>query len=175
VLAQTCPRCQHRNPAEKGDCGGCGLKLSGRDRLAARHLEEGLRRLGLTPPPPKVLGRFPELRAEGRVYLGSVASPFFWTAKPQLHTGESTVKGSFFVTERAFVFSNPATSRRIPYPEIRNLSITSAEPNGRRSLSRMKIVLGEEELRLAIPMSTDQPRQLATLLSDFVTNKRVGS
>jgi type II secretory pathway predicted ATPase ExeA len=175
VLTQSCPRCQHRNPAEKGACARCGLNLSGRDRLAARQLEEGLRKLGLMPPPPKVLGRFPELRAEGRVYLGSVASPFFWGRKPQLHTGESTLKGSFFVTERAFVFSNPGASRRIPYPEIRNLSITSGEPNGRQSLSRMKIVLSQEELRLAIPVSTDQPLQLATLLSDFVTNKRVSS
>ena len=172
VVAQHCPRCQHKNPAEKGSCQRCGQGLSGRDRLAARQLEEGLRRLGVDPPPAKVLGRFPVLRSEGRVYLGSVASPFFWAAKPQLHAGENIQEGSFFVTERALVFANRSTSRRIPYPEIRNLSITTNDDGSRRATQRMKIVLGSEELRLAYPVHTDKPVQLAALLSDFVTNKR---
>jgi type II secretory pathway predicted ATPase ExeA len=172
VVAQHCPRCQHKNPAEKGACQRCGQGLAGRDRLAARQLEEGLRRLGVGPPPPKVLGRFPVLQSEGRVYLGSVASRFFWAPKPQLHTAHDTLEGSFFVTERALIFANGTSTRRIPYPEIRNLSITTNDDGARRVTQRMKIVLGTEELRLAFPMQTDKPVQLASLLSDFVTNKR---
>ena len=172
VVAQHCPRCQHRNPAEKGACQRCGQGLAGRERLAARQLEEGLRRLGIDPPSHKVLGRFPTLNSEGRVYLGSVASRFFWARKPQLHSADSTLEGSFFVTERALVFANGTSTRRIPYPEIRNLSITTADDGSRRPTPRMKIVLGSEELRLAFPVETDKPVQLATLISDFVTNKR---
>lgn len=175
VLLQACPRCQQRNPAESMGCVNCGYRLPGRERLASRQFEEGLRRLGIEAIPPQVSQRFPALQEEGRVYMGWVAPRFFWGHKSELQTRGQTIEGSFFVTERSLVFANDSHSRRISYREIRGLSVDLGEKRGRLSRPRLRIVLDEEEVRLAFPVRTDKPVQLVSLISDFVTNKRIST
>jgi hypothetical protein len=173
VLTQLCGRCQHRNPADKNACAQCGGRLAGRDRLASRQFEEGLRRIGVEAIAPAVSKRFPALQDEGRVYMGWVAPRFFWGKTSRLQTRDKVLEGSAFVTERSLVFANGAEARRIRYQDIRNLSINIGEGQRGVAFPRMRIVLADEELRLAFPVRTDRPLQLVSLLSDFVTNKKL--
>jgi type II secretory pathway predicted ATPase ExeA len=172
LLAQVCPRCQHRNEGDAPGCERCGTRLAGRQRLASRQLEEGLRKLGLEPPPSSVVQRFPALGDAGRVYLGAVKPRFFWGRRSILQTSSGSLEGSFFLTERAFVFANGPGNRRISYRDVRALTISPGEPEGRISVPRLRIVLDDEEVRLAFPVPTDRPSQLASLIQDFVINKK---
>lgn len=174
VLAQSCPRCQQLNPMERETCGGCGWRLSSREVLATREFEQGLRRLGLEPPPAELHQRFPVLKGEGRVLLCSLAPRLRlpWFTRSQLESLDKVLEGSFFATERAFVFANGASSRTIPYGEIRRLLVGASEKNGRGRLARLRIVLAQEELRLAFPVPTDKTGELGSLVSAFVANKR---
>ncbi len=173
VLAQPCTRCQYRNAPDAPGCVRCGQRLAGREMLATRDFEEGLRKLGIAPPAPEVARRFPMLQSEGRVYMGCLAPRLlFWRPRPQLSSKDLTVDGSLFVTERSFVFANGRSSRRIPYTEIRGLLVTPEERRSGWAFSQIRIVLDDEEVRVAFPVPTDRPRQLETLLSAFVTNKR---
>lgn len=172
VLSQTCPHCQRPSPAEAGSCAGCGCRLAGRDAVATREFEHGLRRLGIPSPTIKVTRRFPALQDEGRVYIGWEAPRLPWGTRSKLQTWERTLEGSAFLTERSVVFTNGSASRRIPYGDIRKLSITLGERRGRLALPRMRIVLGEEELGLVFPVETEKPAEFASLVSSFVANKR---
>lgn len=172
VLTQACPRCQQPSLAEAGACDRCGCRLSGREALAARELEQGLRRLGIEPPAAEVARRFPVLQKEGRVFMGSVASRFPWGRKSQLQTLDQTASGSFFMTERSLVFANGSATRRIPYGAIRKMSVSLDDRRGGFAQPRLRILLDQEEVRLAFPVETDRPSELAALVSHFVANKR---
>lgn len=175
VLRQVCGGCQRRSSADLTSCDHCGARLAGRERLAARHLEEGLRRIGVDAVPPMVSGRYPALQEQGRVFLGSMPPRFFWGSRPQLSDGEKVVGGSFFVTERALVFAHGGSSRRIPYGDIRNLTINVGEERPGLALPRMRVTLADEELRIVFPVRTDRATRLVSLLSQFVAAKRLAS
>ncbi|MBI2841189.1 MAG: AAA family ATPase [Acidobacteria bacterium] len=172
LVFQSCPRCQRRNPAESSGCFHCGYPLPGRQVIVDREFEEGLRKLGITRVPEKVTRRFPLLRGEGTVYMGSVAPRLWWGERAELELRDSKVAGSFFVTEKSLVFSNGSVNRKMTYPQIRNLSITIGEKQGEMARPRMSVVLEAEEVKIGFPVKTDRPVQLASLMSDFVTNKR---
>lgn len=173
LLSQACPRCQQSNSVEGGSCARCGCRLTGRDALATREFEHGLRRLGIKPPAVAVVHRFPALESEGRVYVGCVEPRLPWGRKSRLEAWDATLEGSFFVAERAFVFASGSGNRRIPYAEIRNLSIAQGERYGRVALPRMRIVLDKEELRLVFPVRTERPAEFASLVASFVTNRKL--
>ncbi|MEW6364303.1 MAG: AAA family ATPase [Acidobacteriota bacterium] len=174
LLAQTCPRCQRTNDADAAGCAICGYPLAGRHTLATRTLEDGLRKLKVQPVSSGMTKRFPMLEGEGRVFVGWAAPRFWWGETAELEAGGRRLAGSFFLAERAIVFVNGSDNRRIAYPEIRNVSITVAGRDGSISRPRLSLVLDSEELALTFPVKTDNPIQLSSLISDFITNKRLG-
>jgi len=173
LLAQACPRCQHRNPADGSGCFYCGYPLPGRDAIAARELEHGLRGIGIGSTPENLQLRYPLLRDEGRVYLACLAPrlPFFGE-RPILKCGGNSMEGSFFLTDHSLVFVNGTVRRRIAYPDIRNLTVTMGERHGNACRPRLSVALENENLEIVVPVKTEKPIQLASLISDFVTNKR---
>lgn len=173
VLRQGCGQCLERCSADLLACPRCGGRLAGRDRLAARHLEEGLRRIGVEAIPPTVASRYPGLQEQGRVFLGSVTPRFFWGARPQLSDGDTVTGGSFFVTERGLVFAHGPSARQIPYQDIRRLAINVGEARRGLALPRLRVTLADEELRIVFPVRTDRPAHLVSLLSRFVAAKRL--
>lgn len=76
------------------------------------------------------------------------------------------------MTEKALIFSNGSQCKRISYPDIRNLSVSLGERHGKVAHPRLSVVLDGEELEVVVPVRTEKPIQLASLISDFVTNKR---
>ena len=172
AFTQACPRCQQPNPLEGGPCVRCACPLTNREAFAAREFERGLRRLGIPPLASDIARRFPVLEAEGRVYVGWIASRLPWGRRSRLQTWDKVVEGSLFVTDRGLVFTNGVMSRRIPYREIRKLSINPGERAGAYSEPRLRITLDQEEVRLAFPVPTGKPSEFASLVSSFVANKR---
>jgi len=173
VLSQACPRCQNPSPAEGGGrCARCGCPLTGRDALAAREFEQGLRRLGIVPPSGEATRRFPQLQSEGRVYAAWIAPWLPWQPTSELHLPERSVKGSFFVTDRALVFANGTQNRRIGYGQIRRLLVTGAERSGSVARPRLRIGLDAEELTVSVPVVTDRPTEFVSLVQSFVANRR---
>jgi type II secretory pathway predicted ATPase ExeA len=174
VLTQSCVRCQNRNPADATACVRCGTRLAGRESIAARDFEEGLRKLGVNGIDPATFRRFPMLQAEGRIYWAWVKPRFWpWGPKAALHTREGSACSSVFFTDRGVVLVGDSKSRRIQYDEIRGLVATPGERQGEMAMPRLRLNLDGEEVRLELPVKTDRPAQFVALLSEFVTNKRL--
>lgn len=173
VMTQSCVRCQHRNPADAAGCQRCGCRLSGREAIASREFEEGLRKLGLPSIGPDAWRRFPVLQGEGRVYYAAIEPRFLpWGPRASIHTRQGSSTASVFLTERSVVLVNGRQSRRIQYDEIRGLAATPGERQGATAMPRLRLTLEGEEIRLELPVPTDRPAQFVTLVAEFFANKR---